>query len=193
MKAFLQWTLRTPADWITIDTADWLSLPKKPEPDGTEILDDAPGWIYTVSIQGLRLVGDAYALIHDQPTGGCTAYFWNNDPEDYTSHQFYAHEIQFLPLAPDVRFGGAYNTRQTRIVYAAPGVAQRFAGWPDVRPWSEFRIPPQGIVRYGKWLTDAQSRDHVEVKRQESWKEWSDGVPPTELTETGLIKTPSQR
>lgn len=230
MKIGLQWTLAAPLDWVWGDSADWGSLPFKPEPDGTEILDDMPGWIYTISIQGKRLVGDSYAIIDNVPVDGCTAYCWNDDPEDYTPDQFYGYAIEFLPyqpyfkaytttnsgidfldLPPGHPHGGCYQPHQTITEYAAPerytfrapkydftrmraGAVHRSASPPAIlRPWSELVLLPTSLIRYGKWLTDEQSVAHVKAHRQESWREWTEGVPLTELDADGRVKPPSKR
>ena len=123
MKVLVQWAAATPSDWIAVDSADWAALPSKPEPVGGEIIDATPGWICQICVQGMSFTGDHYAVLHDTPTGGCTVYCWSDDPGDFQPEDYFGHVTTFLPLAPDPKFGGAYNTRQTRQFYG--GAAKR--------------------------------------------------------------------
>ena len=69
MKVLVQWSKAAPEDWHEIDSADWATLAKRPVPTGGEIIDQTPGWIYQVNIQGVCFSADHYAVI-DREDGG---------------------------------------------------------------------------------------------------------------------------
>lgn len=193
MKIGYQWATATPQDWSDIDSKDWAKLPDKGEPIGGEVIDDTPGYVYQVNVQGVCYTGDKYA-VRDMPgTDDCEVFCINDDPDDYDPLDFYAHVWTFQPLAPDPDKGGAINTRQSHIIYAAPRAFERFQTLGPVEnrillPWSDFEYPPENLIRHGIWLPDQLSDLHGTARSLRDWREWSEGVDPSRLDpETGKI------
>ncbi|MEE9140515.1 MAG: hypothetical protein V3U18_07030, partial [Alphaproteobacteria bacterium] len=186
MKIGYQWATATPQDWSDIDSKDWAKLPDKGEPIGGEVIDDTPGYVYQVNVQGVCYTGDKYAVRDVPGTDDCEVFCINDDPEDYDPLDFYAHVWIFRPLAPDPDRGGAINTRQSHILYAAPRAFERLQAFGPVEgrillPWSDFEYPPENLIRYGIWLPDQLSNLHRAARSIRGWREWSDGVDPSRL------------
>lgn len=189
MKVLVQDTLATPGDWRLTDSADWAGLAKKPEPAGGEVIDDTPGWVYQVNVQGVTFSADYIAVI-DRPDGGCEVIAADVDPEDYQPPDMYVQHWTFLPLAPDVKLGGALNTRQSRVVYAGSRAKAKFEGTENtvVKPLGQFVRPAEGLIRYGIWLSDVLSDAHVAARSIRGWRDWGDHLDPSELDENGRVK-----
>ena len=188
MKVLVQWTAATSSDWVAIDSADWAVLPSKPEPIGGEIIDNAPGWICQICVQGMSFTGDHYAVLHDTPTGGCTGYCWSDDPGDFQPEDYFGHVTTFLPLAPDPKFGGAYNTRQTRQFFG--GVAKRKL-YADIKidalPFTQFPKPDPALIRHGIWTTAELDAALKAAQTETGWRKWIEGVPAKDITD-GLVR-----
>ena len=127
MKLLLQWSLANPRNWVEVDSAAWTSLPKKAIPVGGETLDDQPGWLHQVNVQGICLTADHYAVEHVSAEE-INLYSWNDDEEDYPTGWKYAHVWNIKSLAPDPSQGGAFNTRQIHTIYAQPDMKARLEG-----------------------------------------------------------------
>lgn len=183
MRVLVQWTRAHPRGWEEVDSAAFGQMPVRPLP-GPGVLggaDDVPGWVHRLNVQGVELTADHYA-VEPLPGGGCRVFAWNDDPEDYPPGEKYARVLEFLPLAPDARFGGAWNTRQRQVVYAEPAVLGRMTGHGPVehtefRPWAEFVAPPEMITRHGVWVADALNARHDAALTVRGWREWIEGVP----------------
>ena len=67
----------------------------------------------------------------------------------------------------------AINTQQSVIVYTDQ--PDLHGGWGEVRPWSQFPLPLEGITRHGIWVTDALARRHSDVRADRGWREWVAG------------------
>lgn len=183
MKVLVQWARRVPTDWTEVDSAAWKTLPKKPDPVGGEIIDKYPGWINRVCVQGVEFTSDHYAVEH-LDNGGCKVYSWSDDPEDYLPGYRNAKIIEFLPLAPDENFGGAYNTRQKATFYVEEEVAKNMPAKIDgaeIKPWSEFIPPPEEITRHGIWMPQGLYEQHENKRRKCGWREWTEGLPKEEI------------
>ena len=188
MKVLVQWATAIPADWVAIDSADWAGLPAKPEPVGGEIIDDTPGWICQICVQGMSFTGDHYAVLHDVPAGGCTVYCWSDDPGDFQPGEYFGHVTTFLPLAPDVKFKGAYNTRQTRqffggaaklMVYADSGI--------EALPFDLFVKPGRKIIRHGIWTTADLDARLKAAQGPTNWRGWTEDIPAKDIAD-GLVR-----
>lgn len=196
MKVAVQHTLLAPGDWDIIDSADWGKVPFRAEPVGGEILDQSPGWIFSVCIQGMTFIGDHYAVLHDEPVGGCTVLAWFDDPDDWQPNEFYAHVVAFRPYEADPEFGGAYHGAklQQRKIFGGSKALTTFANWTvEKQAWNKFPRPASNIIRHGIWVTDEQSKACVDAREKIGWKDWTEGVPVSELTPEGRVKTPGQR
>ncbi|KKL49361.1 hypothetical protein LCGC14_2316260, partial [marine sediment metagenome] len=204
MKVCYQPTLARPKDRVEIDSADWHLTPKRSVPVGGEVIDQQPGHIHEVCIQGMSSTGDHH-VVKDLPNGECLLTSWTNDPDDDPGHPsarptdplehwFHAQEIHFRPLAPDSKLGGAINTNISRVIYGGKG----FLGdWNKrigpvkntiLKPWSDFILPPENITRHGIWVPDKLEELHKEVRSLADWRAWGQHLDPKELDDDGLLK-----
>ncbi|MEE8466050.1 MAG: hypothetical protein V3S68_06185, partial [Dehalococcoidia bacterium] len=195
MKVLVQWMLKTPTDWIEIDSSQWASLPELKEPTGNQTGDNntKPGWIHDLCIQGLSFGGFDHHALEDlnDGSGGVKVTAWNDDPDDYPDGEKYASLWTILPLAANPDFGGAINTRQSQVVYGQANVLARL-GLPAInavhRPWSEFVPPPESVTRHGIWVSDSLFDAHVSALTPRGWREWGEHLNPSELDASGRVK-----
>ena len=191
MKILLQWSLASPTDWVSIDlgttgaaAARWRNLPKKPVPPNNPTIDNNPGWLYDLCIDGVMLGGyDHYSAAPVTVGGvaGIDVTLWNDDPDDWAIGTRHALVWRFLPPAPDSRFGGRLNTRQWLTYFLEPNAPQAdragagdTSGGPVVwRSWAEFVPPAANLTVHGVWLPDALEQQHLAVRRADvRWHEW---------------------
>lgn len=174
MKLLVQWTLAQPAGWVELEVRDtpqlrrvWERLPQRPEPVGSEVLDNSPGWIFDLNCQGIHFGGsDHYAV--EPVSGGLRVTTWNDDPEEYPVGSRTATVWTLLDPAPDPAFGGVMNTRQTREFYADDLVR-----WPTALPYAAFVPPPPVATRHGIWVSDVLRDQHLTVRGPtRGWREW---------------------
>lgn len=192
MQIYVQWTKKTPDDWVEIDSSAWLTSPARPVPNGGELggEDEQEGWVFALNVQGVVFLGYDHYAVENLPDGACRVTAWWDDPDDLAGSalgEFHARAWTFLPLAPDSRFGGAWNTRQSQTVYAEPKLTQHYLDEPAenlvVLPWTDFTSPPAAATRHGIWTTDAKMAEHDAARaRQTGWHRYIDGVP------VGLVK-----
>jgi hypothetical protein len=186
MQVYLQWARRNPSDYIPIGSESWVTQPTKgdmqtsePVPDST--LNQQPGWVCDLSVQGVSFGGSDHYHVADlgNGSGGVVITIWNDNPAYSPPGNRQASVWTILPLAPDDRFGGALNTRQSRVVYAD---TERYGTiWdPDnlpentvLRPWSEFVPPLSADVRHGIWMSDAKFDQHIAARTIHGWREWA--------------------
>lgn len=183
MRIFVQYARQTPQDWLSIDPHAnpnaWRNVPKKPKPNPPgqpANLNNQNGWISDLNVQGVQFAGaDAYAIepladgavritvIHeDVPPGDEQAAVWT-----------------IAPLAPDPRFGGRLNTRQSCVRYLGPAALTRFGSETventTVLPWSAFVRPDESLIRYGVLMTDQQFAAHGARQTFHPWTDWMEG------------------
>lgn len=195
MKILVQWATTSPESWRVYDSADWASLPTRPDPDSSSVLDTGLGWVNRLCVQGMEFTADHYA-VESIRHGGCRVYTWSNAPArdgrpGYEEGTRYARVWEFYPLAPDSRFGGAYNTKQTQHVYAEDSVLGHYQqiGTPantTLRPWSEF-TPPDHIAKHGVWIPDETYAQLEAIRPTCSWREWTEHLPSTEKDQHGRL------
>jgi hypothetical protein len=189
MKVFVQHARSNPRDWEEIDSAEWATLPKKPLPPAA-IHDDAPGLVHAINIQGLIFSGyDHYAVEHLADGVRITAWSDESKPEG----EKFALAWTMLRLAPDARFGGAYNTRHAQMVYAQADVKARYDALGQIENtqvvgWEWFAPPPEQDVRHDPHVSMAESDRHHGVLAHRGWMEWTDGVPAEHLDARGHLK-----
>lgn len=185
MKILIQWTLSSPQDWVEIDEHAWSGLAKHPVPSGGEVIDQQPGWIFDVCIQGWCLRGcDHIAL--EPFAGGVRVYRWFDDLADDETDYRHGQVIEFRPGWVDRTLtlsDGSTMRHQgpdQRLVQFAenmdahrPFVAQECGGLPvEFRPWSEWVNPPDALVRHGIWLGDHLLHAHLATQQPALWREW---------------------
>ncbi len=182
MKIYVQWTLATPQDWELYDSSDWRNLPKKPEPVGGEIIDDQPGWIHGLCIQGVVFNSfDHYALWESTDPVGLVVGCWNDDPVDYPVGTRFGDFWMFEPIQPDSAIGGQLNTRQTKVTYGDPewiadkdhiNSIKMTGGLARVDLWNRKPNPATPIIKHGIWVSDALNDEHFAVRSVHGWHEW---------------------
>ncbi|GAG35061.1 unnamed protein product, partial [marine sediment metagenome] len=81
----------------------------------------------------------------------------------------------------------------TDVIYAEAGIRPAFvaayAGNPKVEvvPWTRF-TPPQAKVQHGVWVPDAQHADLQAARRIAGWREWTEGLDPSDCGPDGCVK-----
>jgi len=154
------------ADWQPVDAARFGELAGEP---------------IAVCVQGVTLEGFASYAVEPIDDGLRVTGF-------DASH---ADVWEFLSLAPDPRFGGALNTRQSRVVYAAGEAYDRIVSLGEiencvVKQRDELAVPAAEITRPGVVFEDpATARQN---RRVAGWREWADGLDPSELDRSGRVK-----
>jgi hypothetical protein len=193
MKLFVQWTQNSPTDWIELDSSVWSSLPKKPLPTGNETIDNIPGWIYAINIQGNTFQADHISVeqLNENEIRVCA---WNDDPKDWPDGTRKAHEFIIRPLGPNERKRGAITTHNTGYLYLEGEQWEKYKnrGNPNIRPYSEFKKPSENITFHGKWVSDELAELHDNKRSRHTWREWIDGVPE-EYVVNGEVRTNFRR
>ncbi len=162
MRVLYQPAITPIGDWLEVDAADWGALLADP--------------VNAVNIQGVIFEGDHYAV--EPITDGLRLYCWNDDPGDFTPDQYHGAVWEFLLLAPDDRFQGRFNTRQTCISYVAVAFPRIEASENETLAlWSDFVAPSADITREGIWLADDVYQDSVDIRSLHGWREWTEDVP----------------
>lgn len=184
MRVLVQWSRRTPRDWETIDSREWVHSPKKPCPPPRDLVD-GPGWVHALNIQGVVFSGDHYAIEHVSDTE-IRVFCWRNDPNDYPEGEIHGHIWTFRTLARDPKNGGAWNSRITKGVYAQPEAFARYKyfGWvpgETLFPWEDFTPPAEEVTRHGVKVAGQHHRRHKDKQSRHGWREWTEGVPASEL------------
>jgi len=188
VRVLVQWTRATPSDWLAVDSAAWQALPKRPAPVGGETIDDGPGWVHRVCVQGVSFAADHYAVEH-VPGQGCRVSAWNDDPTDYPPGLRHARVWMFRPLRVDPAVGRRWNTAQSQVIYAEPQMADRMVACAtprgEIRDYSEFVPPAAAHVRHGIMVADELNAAHDAARTTRGWREWTEGVPARELVSIG--------
>lgn len=191
MRVGLQWSQATPGDWQWIDVnrgqglRRWRDLPKRPVPQGDEAIDNQPGYLFDVVVQGWCLRGADHIAL-EPGAGGVDVWRWFDDLEDDETDYRHGMVIRFRDGWVDrtLTFEDGSTIRhqgpdQSMTVYAEDVDAHRqwtpleCGGLPvELRPWSEWPAPPEAIVRHGVWLSTELLEKHVKAQRPVDWREW---------------------
>lgn len=187
MKGFLQSTLLNPLDFVQFTSSDWSTLPKKAEPTGGETIDEVVGWCHELNFQGKFFRADHYHVA--EITDGVRVTAWNDDPVDYPPGERYARVVDFLHCVANSRLGGAITTRQTEVVFAEVGARARMseAIGRTFELWSSFVLPASNVM-HGIKVSDQLHLDHEAAQTSHGWREWTEGLDPSELDGNGNIK-----
>jgi hypothetical protein len=180
LKIYVQWALRNVRDYQLRDSSEWSSLPFKADPQlsgptGDSLLDNAPGWLAGVGIQGIDFSGYDHTVVEDlqDGSGGILVSVWQDNLTTNPPGSRFAQVWTILPLAPDDRFGGALNTRQTQVIYTEGAIPPM--PWPQgtvYAAWSGFSAP-LALARHGIWLSDAKYTQLVAARSSRGWREWA--------------------
>lgn len=179
MRVCYQPTQANPSDWAECDSVDW---------DGLASFD-----VMALCVQGVVFEGPDHYAVRDLGNGEVEVAVWHDDPTDWPPGTRWAKVIRFRPLAPDSRpeYGGAINTHQSTVFYAEDEALflLAYANNPrvDVLPWSDFD-PRQPNPMPGKWVSDASYAAHQRRRATAGWRSWTEGLDPSELDASGLLK-----
>jgi hypothetical protein len=186
MKVYVQWAQRNARDWALVDSGAWGNAAQKPRPpsggtvSGGVVLDQTPGWVAQLNVQGVLFGADVYAVEDlTDGSGGIRVTAINDDPAGLPAPTGWrnAQVWTFLPLFNDPGHGFQLNTRQSFVEYGEPAY---LAGLPPavdirtaVRPWTDFVYPSATVQRFGIQLTDAQWAALLAAQTQHGWREWA--------------------
>ena len=196
MLVAVQWTQTTPKNWINFElnknTAKaFAALAKKPVPPVTGVvpLDNQPGWIFDLCIQGVHFYGfDHVAVVPFQDQDALKIWCWNDDVEDddpsSTPYKWGEYWELFNP-APDKRlpknaFGThPVNTVQHKTIFTEVEGLSDFSeqlttsGPVEIKLWEEWVMPPEEMTFHGVWVRDtALWQKHFDVRSKRDWREW---------------------
>lgn len=197
MKVLVQWATNPPSNWVEVDSADFANLPKKPEPPedrkptcdsdgkvtafegGDVVIDDQPGWIHRICVQGISFLGDHIAVV-DQGSY-IEVIVWNDDPDDRKKQEFCADVWRLYPDIIDqiyqegnesYRFKGFLQERSLFLGSALTKPNDMTSGGrTKVKAYQKFIAPDVLVVRHGIWLLDSLATELNKVPIP-SWKEW---------------------
>lgn len=175
MKLMAQFVGSGPADFITMDSKDWASLGRV---KGNEF-----------NVQGCSFNGYDRYLVEDLPlVNGCKLYGWNDDPILFPVGHRNGVIITFLPLAPDDRLGGAYNTRQAvqNFVEGDRWDCRRLIGNTTWDHWSSMPIIDTDRVKDGLMLSDEDLALYTAALSPCDWRDWTEGLPMEEIVDGKL-------
>lgn len=177
MRVLIQWTRANPTDWEVLEmtsNTQWRQQPKKAEPVGGEVIDNTPGWVYGLNVQGIDFSGyDHYAVAMNG--AGLDVTIWNDDPADHAG-EFRAMVWTLLLPTYDARVG-EINTRQSLTVYEqispSPWEGVTASSGPvTVLPWTDFSPPQANMTRHGIWVSDTLAAAHRAARSLRGWREW---------------------
>ena len=119
---------------------------------------------------------------------GCKLYGWNDDPILFPVGQRNGIIITFLPLAPDRRFGGAYNTRQTvqHFVEGDRWNNRRSVERTTWDLWANMPMIRSAQVKPGLMLSDKDLALYTAALSPSNWREWTEGLPTEEVVDGQL-------
>lgn len=192
MKVLVQWSLANPTDWVEIDLTPtgrdaraWRDLPRKPIPSASSVVDNAPGWIYDVAIQGVLLGGHDHYAAEPIAGGGIVVTVWDDDPEDWPVGTRHAWVWTFRPGTVDRTAQSASGSvrhqgpDQSLTIYAEESYRARLSAEMECggqlvqfRSWGAFVAPAAAVTLHGIWLSDALDAEHVARRRRVNWREW---------------------
>jgi len=184
MRVLYQPTQDTPADWLECDSSDWAS---------GVVGGNFP--LHALCVQGVVFEGADHYSVEPAGAGVLRVTVWYDDPTDWPPGYRWAREFTLRHLAPsaDPRLGGAIDTHHMQTVYADTEMLSVFRaayqGNPtvQVRPWSAFprRLRPE---LKGRWVSDEHHDAHQAARSVRGWREWTEGLDPSELDENGRVK-----
>lgn len=174
MKVLVQWTRQDPTDWEEMDSSQWDDLPSRPIPMSGELggQDDTPGWVYALNVQGVIFTGHDHYHVEDI-SGGCRVTVWDDDPDEDRPVPWVGQRWTFLDPAPDPRYGGAINTRQSiEYWHDVPVEGAGSGGSHQTHAPIDFVPPVTG--RHGIWVPDSKKIEHNARRSSRGWREWTE-------------------
>lgn len=173
MRVSIQWATVPPKDWIDYDLntrADIRTLPRKPVPVGDEVLDDQPGWLCALDVQGVLFSGYDFIAIDLLPSGELRVAGWFDDLEEDWQRDGRWMTVWRFPADP------ADNLRsenaQSRDVYAETAAKVQADGGKTRRQWANRPLWRDDQTLYGIWLSDELFQDHVQIRSYRGLTDW---------------------
>lgn len=168
MKVLVQWATASVSDWVQYDInsmADVRAMPRKPVPSDSPLIDNEPGWIAAVNIQGVVFTADHLGFSLDG-NGHLVVGKWNDDAADWPAVPF-GWRYTFGPLAPDPNL--PLSMRPDAAAYQAT-FPERVG---DIDGVPHLINTQQTVTRY----MDASVRTAL-IAAGETWAEgWADALP----------------
>jgi hypothetical protein len=174
VRVYIQWAKADPEDWVAVDVrnpATSRNLPKKPEPTGTETLDNSAGWLCGLNCQGIDFSGYDHTAIEFLSGDVLRITGWVDDPDDWPPGTRYAVEWTLSPPAPDLALGGRVSSFRLLRAWARTQPATWFPGV-TVLPWATFVTPPSNVTIHGIWMPEDLFRAHQARRTPHGWREW---------------------
>lgn len=170
-----------------MDSTEYPTSPKKSAPVGGEVIDDVPGWVHAINVQGVIFMShDHYVVWHDQPTAGdVSVVCWDDDPVDWPG-LYHAEWWVFQDPAMDLTLNPPQmNTRQWNQLYGEQawlkglpsGLLKTTGGEVTKENWNKFtqRFDPGfdgPLAKHGIWVDDALNDLHAAARSAHGWEEW---------------------
>lgn len=182
MKIWIQWAMANPQDYVMYDLGSnnpnvIRDIPSKPEPpggQGTVTLDNTPGWVASINVQGVIFSGyEHYGMAYNRQSRTCTIGAWNDEVADNPDGPYMtAWSFEFPRNDPKLN---SINTVQSSALYVETGSG--YAIWLDSHnipwlPWEQRPTFNSLAVRHCPWLSDAQYQAHAENRNEHVWDEW---------------------
>lgn len=182
MKVFVQHATDPKSNPEELDSSDWKNLTKKPEPNGTEIIDSTKGWIQSICVMGVTFKADHYAIVENpsgHPQGTIKVVQWFNDPEELTPDKFFAREWYFEPMKLVNR---KWICKQPQTLYVSENEEKRLIqiGYLplnedtikcQVKRFIVFVKPEDALVRHGININDELNAEYVK-EESHNYREW---------------------
>jgi hypothetical protein len=169
-KLLVQWSLSEPEDFEEITIGEWRAQPKRPVPKGGEAINHEKGYIYDLIVDGVTFGSYDHYAVEPAPGNGIKVTVWNDDIED--GWEPIGSVWVFRPHRRDPKHG-QWTTNQTVVRYGYPEIETYSSGGKvEYRPWSEFPMPDEAVVRHGIWLDEDLFRAHWNKQRPYGWQEW---------------------
>jgi len=191
VKIYVQWAIDPAGGWHEYDSSQWADLPKKAVPgsnhspifdvegkvtgfeSGSEVMDDSPGWINRLNVQGVLFFGDHIAVAEPLGKDYIEVYYWFDDPDDYQEAEMTASVWRFHPLIS----GEKPNTLQycTRYIHSTlldSMPPSETTGGPVIyHPLEDFAPPEESLIRHGIWMPDTLI-ESLRGFSPEKWRSW---------------------
>lgn len=137
-----------------MDSADWNSVVAlaRAVPRGGEVIDNDPGWIYAINVQGMVSGSADHYHIEHLGAAGCRLTTWVDDPDDRGPGEHWAKVWTFPPIVVNTQI-----------------IQQDFYG----DDYTRF-VPPTVNVVNGIWVSDDQDGAHELARKPRGWRGWID-------------------
>ena len=198
----IQWTTDPATRWQQIRIEDWPRVADRGEPPidrepildgdgrvigftGTEVvIDETPGWIYRVDLQGFIFSGDHISV--ESFASHVEITKWNNDPNEpiiftepsnATIHRFYPEIIERTFRIDDRRTMKLKGFKHEIDIYVTSGNISSVdapyctGGQANVFDYATFIEPSGNITRHGIWITNDLLDIH-NIYKASRWENW---------------------